>query len=1164
MNHPTARRRLFLAMTVVGLTVGCSPEATPASHQPDSLGHRSQASAGSEWQPTGRLALARLTHASVRLKDGKVLTVGGYNRTAELYGPGTGTWTRIADTHDTHRGATATLLPSGKVLLVGGESNWRNGAPAEIYDPNINAWSVTDASLTPRLDHTATLLDDGRVLITGGSDATYGVAMASAELYDPSTGAWTAAAPMLSARSHHTATLLKNGQVLVAGGTGLDGMPQRAAELFDPTTHAWRTVEAMAEVRAFHSATLLPSGLVLVVGGGGGDWNSSASTEVFDPSGLNWTTTGTLHLPRRYHSTTILADGRALVAGGYHELTGIVTASEVYDSKSHSWILAGTMGTGRYQHTATLLTGGQVLVAGGHSTGDQASAELYTPPPSKQGPYLTLESGSASLEIIQNQQQNTTSVLSLRQEGGQSLRLLNETIVSPAQDGLQIISDFPKNGYSANGAIALVVNQSVKGIIPGIYQVTNRASVAGTSIQASNTFTVRVHPSGGTPVVLPLGAWPDGLPANASTEVTFTSAIASFSTPPAHLLLRRLEGASEPVVAFMRDDGLNGDLMAGDGVYSTKIRVNSGAEGLLRYKATATHPSGSGETSSTPLDLSVSCHPIRFQPYSSARIVTDPANGTRLLCDEVLVSFVDGTACGETSALIERLLGPGAAIIGGQPGLKYYQVHLPGACSANTVTEAVRVLKQDARIRQATPNFVGQADEFIPNDPLSAAQYATQKIRAEEAWVIARGGSVVAVIDSGIDTTHADLLGQVLPGIDIFDNDEDASDDFGHGTNVASIIAAKGNNAEGMAGVAWGSKLLPVKAMSGEGAISTGTGAAAIKYAADKGAKVINCSWGFKDRGRPVDTSILQEAVAYAIQKGSLVVASSGNEGDTRKSYPCAYPNVLCVAATTANDTRWSMSNYGNHVSLVAPGVNITVARKGGGYETQTGTSFAAAWVSGSASVVWSHKPSWTEEQIRQRLMNTATGLPLPGMGRGRIDLFEAVFNGSFEDGINGWTVRGTAGALGSMGTILPTDNAQLAFVSSGPDDAQIETTLEQGFTVQPGVTKIPMKFDYNFVTEEYPEWINTQYNDNIRIVLVGPTGKETLLAYEEVNSAWFSLIPELDFPGGDLTVGATGWKSVSVQIPVTSGPGKYSIRVRDEGDGVYDSNLLIDNIRFK
>jgi hypothetical protein len=775
---------------------------------------------------------------------------------------------------------------------------------------------------------------------------------------------------------------------------------------------------------------------------------------------------------------------------------------------------------------------------------------------------LVLESGSDDIVVFVGGRQNVVTSLNVINPLGEGLRIGNEVTIAPSGGGIAVVSDYPLDGYQASGSISLIMNQSFAGLTPGDYVVTNRAKILGTSVVATDSFVVHVLPVGGSPVIMPLGAHPDSVAPDAPTEVTFTAAIASHLAPPDRLLLRQVDGLSDPVVAIMRDDGLDGDLMAGDGVYSRTVLVQPGSSGPLRYKAVAAFPGVAGERQSGVFELPVSILPARLRPPRAEAIVVDPATGARLLCNEVLVSFVGGITDKEIIGVAQAAIG--GAIVGSQRGLAFYQVSVPGPCAAGPVYAAVGALEQDPRVRWAAPNLVGEADEVAVNDPLYDTQPALPRIRANEAWVIARGGSVVAVVDTGVDFNHPDMGGQVLNGWDFANEDGDSSDDVGHGTKVASIIAARGNNLEGIAGVAWNSRILAVKAITTNGSLSTGTGAAAIKYAADRGAKVINCSWGVWEGLRNVDMSPLAEAVAYATSRGAIVVAASGNIGNTRRRYPCAYDEVVCVGAVNAVDERLNTSNHGDHVDVAAPGADVAAALAGGGYDYSSGTSFATALISGGVSAIWSHQPAWTAARVRERLLKTAVPLPNLGLGAGRIDLFEAVFNGSFEDGMNGWVALGTAGAIGSLGPLASQDRVMMGMLSSGPGSAQVETTLEQEFVVQDGVSLITFRFDYNFITEEYPEWVGTIYNDNMKVYFVGPDGVETLLAYEAINSSTFWPIGGMDFPGGDLTVGATGWKTASAVIPVTSGPGKYRIRVRDEGDGIYDSNLLVDHIRFK
>jgi hypothetical protein len=328
----------------------------------------------SGWKRTGNLAASRLLHTSTPLQNGRVLVLGGYNSTAELYDPATGTWSRTGDAPANFRGATATLLSSGKVLVTGSNDQ---AITAALYDPASGTWSTAAAMSTPRYYHTATLLADGRVLVTGGTSGEYGgTTLSSAELYDPATGTWTAVGALPEARHRHTATRLSNGKVLIAGGQGASGRLSSTV-LFDPATGAMTAVGAMGTARASHTATLLNNGQVLVTGGAV-DGEPATRAELFDPDTGRWSSTSAMSKPRRQHSATALANGKVLVTGGYDSSTGIQSAAELYDPGRGVWDAMPSMAVTRYQHTATLLNNGRVLVAGGFSTGDQASAEVFT------------------------------------------------------------------------------------------------------------------------------------------------------------------------------------------------------------------------------------------------------------------------------------------------------------------------------------------------------------------------------------------------------------------------------------------------------------------------------------------------------------------------------------------------------------------------------------------------------------------------------------------------------------------------------------------------------------------------------------------------------------------------------------------------------------------
>ncbi len=339
------------------------------------------------WTTTGSLATGRNLHTATLLSNGKVLVTGGFGgsspfvslNSSELYDPGTGTWTATGDLGTARQFHTATLLPNGKVLVVGGVGPGPTLASSELYDPGTGTWTATGSLGTARQSHTASLLPDGKVLVAGGAEPGFPfVLLASSELYDPGTGNWTATGDLGTAHDQHTATLLPSGKVLVAGGDNLLGLP--SSELYDPGTGAWTATSDLGTARVGHTATLLASGKVLVAGGR--DDVSGvllASAELYDTMGA-WTTSGDLSTAHLQHTATLLPSGKVIVAGGIDSSFNTLASSELYDPGTGAWTATGDLGTARDLHTATLLASGKVLVAGGASGFDPlASAELYDP-----------------------------------------------------------------------------------------------------------------------------------------------------------------------------------------------------------------------------------------------------------------------------------------------------------------------------------------------------------------------------------------------------------------------------------------------------------------------------------------------------------------------------------------------------------------------------------------------------------------------------------------------------------------------------------------------------------------------------------------------------------------------------------------------------------------
>lgn len=287
----------------------------------------------------------------------------------------------------------------------------------------------------------------------------------------------------------------------------------------------------------------------------------------------------------------------------------------------------------------------------------------------------------------------------------------------------------------------------------------------------------------------------------------------------------------------------------------------------------------------------------------------------------------------------------------------------------------------------------------VPNDIYYVQQWGLETIRAEAAWEIAGTATkpvVVAVIDSGIDSTHYDLIDRIdSRGYSFVDDNQDISDNDGHGTAVASIIAAQTDNNLGIAGVDGQApvKILPLKTVDWDGYSYMSDVIKAINYAIDAGVDVINLSMGSDSY-----SDIENDAIQMAISHGITVVASAGNEGCSRYDYPASYPGVISVGAIDREKKRAEFSNYNDRVDVVAPGVKITTCVPGDGYDCLTGTSFSAPMVTGIAAMLKSLDPTLNAYAIGKIIRETSCDLGSPGKdneyGYGVVDMNRAVLQG--------------------------------------------------------------------------------------------------------------------------------------------------------------------------
>ena len=285
--------------------------------------------------------------------------------------------------------------------------------------------------------------------------------------------------------------------------------------------------------------------------------------------------------------------------------------------------------------------------------------------------------------------------------------------------------------------------------------------------------------------------------------------------------------------------------------------------------------------------------------------------------------------------------------------------------------ELINELSANPLVAYVGPNYLAHiAGE--PNDPAWWRQWDMSQIQATDAWDLTTGTNlVIAVVDTGVDLTHSELSGKLVQGYDFVNGDDAPQDDHGHGTHVAGVAAAAGNNGIGIAGVSWGASIMPLKVLDAHGDGTYFDIIQAIQYAADHGAKVINLSLG----GSQADPNLL-DAVEYAEEKGCLVVAATGNQGGA-VLYPAAYEDAFSVAATSDRQTRPSYSNYGAGTDIAAPGgtesAGIYSLSPGGGYTTMYGTSMAAPHVSGLAALVWSLSPSLSPAEVAGIIEDTAS-----------------------------------------------------------------------------------------------------------------------------------------------------------------------------------------------
>ena len=415
-------------------------------------------------------------------------------------------------------------------------------------------------------------------------------------------------------------------------------------------------------------------------------------------------------------------------------------------------------------------------------------------------------------------------------------------------------------------------------------------------------------------------------------------------------------------------------------------------------------------------------------PASQAAPAKQPT--TQTVPGELLVGFRSDVSDADQQKILKD--------VGADQKKGFKKIHgLLAHVGNGNVDAAIAKLEKDPRVRYAEPNYVISI-AATPNDPAFANTWglnntgqtingspgtADADIDAPEAWNVTTGSSnvTVAVIDTGVDWSHPDLSSQIwinpgenCPGCrtdgidndhngfvddwhgwDFANNDNNPTDDHGHGTHVAGTIGASGNNGTGVAGVNWNVRIMPVKFLNAQGSGTDANAVSAVLYAAQNGADVMNNSWADN-----VYSQALADAITVADQHNSLFVAAAGNNGtdnDSSPTYPASYdmPNVVSVAATDNNDNRAFFSNTGRRsVDLGAPGVDIYSTWPGGNYQYLSGTSMATPHVAGAAALAKAAFPSASAAGLKALLLSTVD--PKPSLAAttssgGRLNIGNAV-----------------------------------------------------------------------------------------------------------------------------------------------------------------------------
>jgi hypothetical protein len=441
---------------------------------------------------------------------------------------------------------------------------------------------------------------------------------------------------------------------------------------------------------------------------------------------------------------------------------------------------------------------------------------------------------------------------------------------------------------------------------------------------------------------------------------------------------RRLIEICFVLVAFFATALVTAGVVAGQGPLAALSSASSGDTDTTATDPTEPAPTEPTDTETTSTDPTEPA-PTEPEPEPSPADTEPPWPEAT---EPYLVKFASGTSAARQD---EVLAAAGAVSQSYVRALRIHSVLLPGGDSLEASLEALDSFDEVARVE---PNRTREVSG-TPSDSRYGDQWALPKIGWDTVFgSVSPGGSArVAILDTGVDGSHPDLDGVVVPGTSILDGSNGLSDPNGHGTAMAGIVAAETDNGAGIAGVGYaGVQVMPVTVLGSDGTGQDGDIIEGVVYAAEAGADVILMAFS-----NPGYSELLQEAIDYAWDEGAVLIAAAGNDGSSTVTFPAGDRGVVGVSATDQSDALGGGSNSGQAVFLGAPGVDIATTSPGGSYGTVTGSSAAAAHVAGAAALVKAVSGA-SNGVIVGRLARTAEPAGSQGeTGNGRLQLDRAL-----------------------------------------------------------------------------------------------------------------------------------------------------------------------------